>query len=167
MFTGFIVADFFVFCYICCGRGSCFGVAPAVFLFAFLEVFVSFGRGVLPGSGSVVSGGLLLGGFSGSSVGVWVPGVVGVLPGGGVSGLLGGLSVVGVDGSLVFGLGVGVGWGGSVPVVEGVGFGGFGVGGGFVEGFWGSGGGFVESLGVGVAGDVVGGVSVLDRKSVV
>lgn len=89
--------------------------------FLFLEVFVSFGRGVLPGSGSVSGGSLLSGGFSGSSVGVWVPGGVGVLPGSGsgsVSGLLGGLSGVGVDGGLVSGLGVGVGWGGSVPVVE-------------------------------------------------
>lgn len=135
--------------------------------FLFLEVFVSFGRGVLPGSGSVVSGGLLSGGFSGSSVGMWVPGVVGVLPGSGsVSGLLGGSSGVGVDGSLVFGLGVGVGWGGCAPVVEGVGFGGFGVGGGFVEGLWGSGAGFEgvvdESLsGLSVGGSVLpgGGVS--------
>lgn len=42
MLIGFIVAGFGVFCYICCGRGSCFGVAPAVFLFAFLEVFDGF-----------------------------------------------------------------------------------------------------------------------------
>lgn len=130
--------------------------------FLFLEVFVSFGRGVLPGSGSVVSGGLLSGGFSGSSVGVWVPGVVGVLPGSGsVAGLLGGSSVVGVDGGLVSGLGVGVGWGGCAPVVEGVGFGGFGVGGGFVEGLWGSGAGFEDGSVLGCSVGVLsgGGVS--------
>lgn len=139
----------------------CFGAMVVVYCFLFLEVFVSFGRGVLPGSGSVAGAGLLSGGFSGSSVGVWVPGVVGVLPGSGgvdspVVWLLGGSGVVGVDGSLVFGLGVGVGWGGSVPVVEGVGFGGFGVGGGFVEGLWGSGAGFEDGS---ISGSLVGGLS--------
>ena len=122
----------------------------------FLEVFVSVVRGVLPGGSSVSGGGLLSGGVSGSSVGVWVPGSVGVLPGGlGVSGLLSGGSVVGVDVVGVSGLGVGVGWGGGAPVVEGVGFGGLGVGGGFVEGFWG--GGSVVEEPVGVEGVVVGG----------
>ena len=87
---------------------------------------MGFVRGVLPGGKGAVSGGLLSGGVSGSSVGVWVPGVVGVLPGSGsVSGLLGGSSVVGVDGSLVFGLGVGEGalylWGGELCELGSVG----------------------------------------------
>lgn len=121
---------------------------------------MGFVRGVLPGSGSVVSGGLLSGGFSGSSVGVWVPGGVGVLPGvESVRGLLVGDSVVGVSGGL---FGVGVGWGSGAPVVEGFGFGGFGVGGGFVEGLWGSGDEFEDGLLVGVDGffaEVLGSVS--------
>ena len=122
---------------------------------------MGFVRGVLPGGKGAVSGGLLSGGVSGSSVGVWAPGVVGVLPGvEPVRGLLVGDSVVGVSDSS---FGVGVGWGSGVPVVEGFGFGGFGVGGGFVEGLWGSGDEFEDGLLVGVGGffaEVLGSVSV-------